>query len=341
MKILIIKRDKIGDMLLMTPMLEHLRQQCPEANIHVLANDYNAWIVEDNPNIDRLWIYPRARHGATLRLGAIWTQLLQTGQLRRERFDVAIVGGGVISPRAINRALRVCAKRTIAYCADTGYPGVSDPLCRPAELHEVEANTHLLSPLGIGMLDAPIYPVYPLSLQWIDFGKRWIHERGLRERGYIVLGINARRVKRKPTFEQIRRWSDHFRAEWGLDTVLMWQPGGWQNRVYPGDDERMEPLLNTMPSYVHPFCHEGSLFPALGIIWSAATSIFPDGGMAHLASVSPGGVLALFAETDISPHPDHWRPYAPQSDYLEAGKAVAELDDAEVFARIRKKIAIS
>ena len=46
MKILIIKRDKIGDMLLVTPMLEHLRASRPDAQIHMLANDYNAWIVE-------------------------------------------------------------------------------------------------------------------------------------------------------------------------------------------------------------------------------------------------------------------------------------------------------
>lgn len=47
--------------------------------------------------------------------------------------------------------------------------------------------------------------------------------------------------------------------------------------------------------------------------------------------MSPGGVLALFAETDISPHPDNWRPYAPKGRYLEANKAVAELPDAAVL----------
>ena len=39
-KILILKRDKIGDMLLTTPMLSLLRQALPDAEIHLLANDY-------------------------------------------------------------------------------------------------------------------------------------------------------------------------------------------------------------------------------------------------------------------------------------------------------------
>ena len=42
MKIVILKRDKVGDMLLVTPMLEHLRASLPDAEIHMLANDYNA-----------------------------------------------------------------------------------------------------------------------------------------------------------------------------------------------------------------------------------------------------------------------------------------------------------
>ena len=47
MKIIILKRDKVGDMLLVTPMLQHLRGCLPQARIHLLANDYNAWVMEE------------------------------------------------------------------------------------------------------------------------------------------------------------------------------------------------------------------------------------------------------------------------------------------------------
>ena len=42
MKVLVVKRDKLGDLLLATPMLAHLRASLPQAQIHLLANDYNA-----------------------------------------------------------------------------------------------------------------------------------------------------------------------------------------------------------------------------------------------------------------------------------------------------------
>jgi ADP-heptose:LPS heptosyltransferase len=64
--------------------------------------------------------------------------------------------------------------------------------------------------------------------------------------------------------------------------------------------------------------------------------VFPDSGLMHFAAASPGGVLGLFAETDISPHPDQWGPRGPRAGYLEARKSVAELGDADVFAAIEE-----
>ena len=101
MKILILKRDKVGDMLLMTPMLAHLRRELPDAEIHMLANDYNAWVIQDDPNIDKLWIYPRVKLGDEVRPFAVIKQLWQLVALRAQRYDFAIAAGGVVSPRAI------------------------------------------------------------------------------------------------------------------------------------------------------------------------------------------------------------------------------------------------
>jgi len=41
--------------------------------------------------------------------------------------------------------------------------------------------------------------------------------------------------------------------------------------------------------------------------------------------VSPGGVIGLFAETNISPHPSQWGPLGANSTYIEAKKTIKEL----------------
>ncbi|HRE18737.1 MAG TPA: hypothetical protein PLW86_16980 [Rhodocyclaceae bacterium] len=340
MKILIIKRDKIGDMLLMTPMLEHLRQCRPQAEIHVLANDYNAWVVAGNPHIDHLWVYPRTRHAGRLRPLAAIREWLLTRQLRRMRFDVVIAAGGVVSPRAIKRALRLGGQRTIAYCPPESPDarGLSDPLPLPRTLHEVEANLALLRPLGIEPPATPIWPRFAPPEHFIRAGRTWVEAQGLTQ-GFVVIGINARREKRKPTMAQIAAWSQAILERWGLPTVLVWQPGAWESKLYPGDDARIADLIAAPPPHIHPFRSEDDVMPVLGMLWHAHLTIVPDGGLAHLASLSPGGVLALFAETDVSPHPDNWRPYAPRGIYLEAKRAVAELSDQQVLDAIAPLIA--
>src|SRR5471030_1525659 len=99
MKILVIKRDKLGDLLLATPMLAHLRACLPAAEIHLLVNDYNGWVVDGNPDIDHRWIYRRVRHAGRVSLIAAVQQLLQDFSLRRARFNWVIVANGEDSPR--------------------------------------------------------------------------------------------------------------------------------------------------------------------------------------------------------------------------------------------------
>lgn len=340
MKVLILKRDKVGDMLLVTPMLEHLRRSLPRAQVHFLANDYNAWVLDGNTDIDRLWVYPRVRHGASLRPWAVVQQWRQIQAIRRERFDFAIAAGGVVSPRAAGRILRLGAQRSVAYAGsgpdgnDPVFARLTDPVPYNCALHEVESNLQLLQPLGVAMpVDVP-RPRLRLAPGWTDAGAEWLAKTGLAPRKFVVIGLNARRVKRKPGATQILAWSRHLKEMHGLDSVLIWQPGPADDRVYPGDDEIVRPLLDNAPQWLHPFVNPQDVRGALGVVWHAALSVFPDGGLAHLASASPGGVLALFAETKVSPHPDNWRPWAPRADYLEADRSVTELPDHLVIARI-------
>jgi heptosyltransferase III len=337
MKILIIKRDKIGDLLLTTPMLAHLRRSLPQAEVHLLANDYNAWVVAGTEDVDRVWIYRRVRSGNRVNpaaaLGIVWQNL----QLRREKFDVAIVANGSPSPRAIERGVAVGAKRVIAYVdATCRARGVADALQAPTGRHETERLLNLLSPLGIAPPAAPIFPRYALPPAEQAIADEWLASRGLRTGGYIVLGLGARRVKKQPTREQILAWSTHWKSVWGLDTVFMWTPGKFDNPLYPGDDEVAQPVLDAKVSFIHPF--RGALAPALGLVWNAKSSVFPDSGLMHFAAASPGGVLGLFAETDVSPHPGQWGPRGPRVAYLEAVGSVAELEQTEVMMTLSKII---
>jgi hypothetical protein len=60
----------------------------------------------------------------------------------------------------------------------------------------------------------------------------------------------------------------------------------------------------------------------------------------HFAAASPGGVLGLFAESDVSPGPVNWAPRGPKALWLEAEKAVAELPDALVYEQVERLVSL-
>lgn len=335
MKVLVIKRDKIGDLLLTTPLLAQLKAGLPQAETHLLANDYNAWVVAGNPHVDRVWVYRRVRHAGRVNFGAAWQGLWQSRALRRERYDWVIVANGDESPRAIRRGLAVRGARTVARCADASkYPGLSDPLPPDASSHEIERLLALLSPLGIPLPSGKVFPAYKLPAESSAFAQRWLAERGLAPGKYVVLGLGARRPKKQPGTAQVLAWSAHLKERWGLATVFMWTPGKSGDPLYPGDDDVAQPVLEARAAQVHPF--RGPIPEALGLIWSARTSIFPDSGLMQFAAASPGGVLGLFAEADVSPAPAQWAPRGSRADYVEAKMSVSELPEALIYERLAR-----
>jgi ADP-heptose:LPS heptosyltransferase len=341
MKVLVIKRDKIGDLLLTTPLLAQLKAGLRRVETHLLANDYNAWVVAGNPHLDRVWVYRRVRHAGRVSLGAAWQWIWQSLALRRERYDWVIVANGDESPRAIRRGLSVRGARTVARCADASkYPGLTDPLPPDIAGHEIERLLALLLPLGIPVPEKSKtpYPHYSLPSTSAAFARSWLAERGLAPGKYVVLGLGARRPKKQPSTAQVFAWSAHLKQRWGLDTVFLWTPGKPDDPLYPGDDAAARPVLEARAPQIHPL-HEPTILKALGLIWSARTNIFPDSGLMQFAAASPGGALGLFAESDVSSSPAQWAPRGPRADYLEAEKSVSELPEALVYERLEKLLA--
>src|SRR5580765_494799 len=78
-RILVVRTDRLGDVLLTTPVSTALRQAFPKAKITWLVRSYAAPLLENNPDVDSMII---DRGGSTGELVA---------QLKKEHFDAAIV----------------------------------------------------------------------------------------------------------------------------------------------------------------------------------------------------------------------------------------------------------
>lgn len=339
MRVLIVKRDKLGDLLLTTGVFAHIKAVRPDIELHLLANDYNAWVARDDAALARIWTYRRARDAGRLRPGAAIGQVPLLWNLRRARFDWAIAMGGEESPRAVRRTIATGARRVVAHVGDPARYGrrLTDPLPVPSNGHEIARMLTLLAPLGI---PAPAHlpvPAYRWPAEGDAFARPWLAARGLVRGRYVVLGIGARFARKQPTPAQILRWSARFHERWELPTVFLWTPGNADAGFYRGDDDIAARVIAARLPFLHP--HRGTLPEALALIANAATSIMPDAGLMHFAAASPGGVVGLFADPARAGAAGRWGPVGERARYLETPNAVAEIADDAVIAALEPLVA--
>jgi ADP-heptose:LPS heptosyltransferase len=328
--ILLVKRDKIGDLLLTTPLLAHLRQRLPQARIDVLCTDYNAWVIRDDRNVDRVIALPRVRVGRTLRIGKVPTNLALRGKLACMRYDAVLVAQGEESSRAVRRAFAVRARRVIAYAAAPQSYGrrLTDPVPPPPDtMHEIDRMLALARMLDLPPPDPGRYPRYLLPEAARSFALGWLAERRLAPGGYVVLGLGARRTTRQPSPAQVARWSRWWLERYGLATVFVWTPGANTNATYPGDDLAAESVVRMGLPHLHPY--RGPIDETLGLVWQARTSVFPDSGLMHFAAASPGGVVGLFSGSGLGQPASRWAPRGARTAWVEAARDIpSEPDDA-------------
>lgn len=329
MKIIILKRDKLGDLLLTTPMLQILKQLYPKAKLSVIAPESSAWILKDAPFIDQLYSYPQPKFFNLGSIISIFLQIIIISKIRKEQYDIAIAAGGEYSPRAIKRLLWMKAKRTISFVPENKIvKGITDPITEPHTTkkgpHESQRMIELLNPIIKSKQKLDMTKIYFSPPQnWLEAAKLFLASHHLRNEQYIIFGLGSRREKKQASKEQIIETAIYAFKKHKLKTILVWTPGGKNNRNYPGDDDYAYDILKSAPKEIIPL--RAPLDLTIGVIWLAKKSIFPDSGLMHFASASPGGVIGLFADTKVSPNPQQWGPLGPKSNFIEAKKNIKEL----------------
>ena len=85
-RILISRTDRIGDVLLSTPVIKALREKFPQAYISMMVAPLARDIVEGNPYLDEVIIYDKdGKHKSWLR------SLKFAGRLKKKKFDLAVI----------------------------------------------------------------------------------------------------------------------------------------------------------------------------------------------------------------------------------------------------------
>ncbi|MBI4754801.1 MAG: glycosyltransferase family 9 protein [Betaproteobacteria bacterium] len=322
-RLLVIRRDNIGDLVCTTPLLRALRRQLPQARIECLVTRYNQAVLGGNPDIDALHAYTKAKHreaGETLP-GIYGRRIATILDLRRRRFDRVLLPGGGHSS-ALRFARWVAPQEVL----------VRDDRDRVAGPHEVEQCCHLLVRMGLDY-EAPPPRVMPGEAEAAAMRARLARNRTPWPRRLIALHISARKPSQRWPAERFAALARRLAAEdAGTAFLLLWAPGGQDDPLHPGDDEKAQAVLaaaGNLPVQPVPTLRLEELIAALSL---ADLVVCGDGGAMHLAAGLGKPIVALFGQSDAA----RWRPWAVPQRVLQApSRTVEDIPVGDVFEAVR------
>ena len=146
MKILVIQKKKIGDVLISTVLFEILKEKFPSAKIHYLIYENSSAVVQNNPNIDKIVILKEQVKNSLFKF------IYFLFEIRKENYDIIIDCYG--KPNSVLISALSGAAKKIGF--KKGYTDFfySDTVQRTKESFSVakkaiEHRMLLLEPLGI------------------------------------------------------------------------------------------------------------------------------------------------------------------------------------------------
>lgn len=150
-RILLIKPSSLGDVIHGLPILHALQERYPAARIDWLIAKPFAPLLTDQPHINELIVFDRARYGGVGRSWNVTGEFLRfLRQLARRRYDLVIDAQGLFRSGFLNRATGARTRIGFAEAREGGWMFYTHRV-RGGEpdAHAVDRNLRLLRPLGI------------------------------------------------------------------------------------------------------------------------------------------------------------------------------------------------
>jgi len=314
-RILVIRRDNIGDLVCTTPLIRALRARFPGAWLGAFVNSYNAPVLERNPDLDTVYAYTKLKHldEGQSALRVLAHRLRDFWSLRRIRLDVAVLATPVFTRRNLALA-RWLKPREVAGFSDESPAASALDLSIPQSAvegkHEVE---HVFA---LGRLFGIEGEIPPLRLvpdpAEVEKARAAIGPRAGSLK--VAIHISARRPAQRWPAQRFAELIERLHAIHGTTAMLLWFPGPADHPRHPGDDEKAEEIAERLngkaPLVVY---RAGPLAELIGALAACDMVVTPDGGAMHLAAALEKPVIALFGDASA----ERWHPWGVKHRVLQ------------------------
>lgn len=302
-RILVTRTDRIGDLVVSTPVFKALRQRYPAAWIAALVFQENRELLDGNPYLNEVILYDKKGSER-----GVWGNLAFAARLRKKNFSV------VIHLHATHRMhqtaflagipVRVGWTRKSPALLTHGFRDVKGEGLK----HEAEYNFELLGLLGIKPpeefeLYAPLLPRYESSLQELTWSL------GIPEnRPWVVVNPSSSCPSKMWPAAKFARLVRDLEKQFDAVVLLIGGP----------KDSALAARIFSEAGTARAFDLTGRL--TLGtlscLLKKSALLVSNDSGPVHLASAADTPVVSIFGRNQPGLSPTRWRPLGPKSAVL-------------------------
>ncbi len=300
-RILIIRTDRIGDVVLSTPVIKAVREKYPSAYIAMMVSPYTKEIVEGNPYLDEVIIYDKdAKHKS-------WRRTFEFARnLKKKRFNLALI----LHPtnRVHLVAFLAGIKRRIGYDRKLAFL-LTDKIPHTKQYgqkHELEYNLDLLKILGIVPSDKDIFvPIKPEARQAVE---ELLRQEGVKE-NEALLAINpgASCPSKVWSAQRFAEVADKLAQEYNFKVLVV---------TGPKDRPQAQHLIANMRGKAINLAGRLSLSQMAALLSRCSLFISNDSGPVHIGSAVGVPVISIFGRDQKGLSPRRWGPVGKRDRFL-------------------------
>lgn len=307
-KILLIRRNRLGDAINVTPLITGLKQIQPELEIHVLANAYNRVIFEYTPGLAKVHVIDE-RWGLG-KLTLFRHPLLKA--LRNEQFDLVIGLGGYSSVLA-QLVYWVKGRYNIGVVSKKG--SLYDLLYDKAVIEQGHRQGHHVDDMAFIVREAGLTLPTPLPMSVLT--------RPNQPQGkWLALCPDVKRKQSRYSVAAYAEIVEYLLANGVVERVCLFTEG-------PESEYRQ------LEQHGAIWCPTTSLASFLDEASKCHCAISAEGGSAHIL-----GALGLpLVVLSGMGHQNYWRPYAEQIEVFDLKDALHSLYPQQVTDALHQLIA--
>ncbi|MFH1198781.1 MAG: lipopolysaccharide heptosyltransferase II [Candidatus Omnitrophota bacterium] len=300
-RILVVRTDRIGDVLLSTPVIKALRDRFSHAYIAMMVSPSAKDVVEGNPYLDEVIVYDKdGKHNS-------WARSLKFAHnLKKKRFDLAIILHPTNRVHLITFFARV--PRRVGYNRKLPFL-LTDRIEHSKQLgekHELEYNLDLLDYLGVEAQNKNLFmPIREDSEKYID---NLFRMEGFKNTDKLLAIHPAASCVSKI-------WPEERFAEVARKLALKY---GFKIVIVAGskDMARAKNVAKIIGQPVSNFAGRISVSQLASLLKRCKLLISNDSGPVHIACAVGTPVISIFGRAQMGLSPKRWGPVGENAKIL-------------------------